>query len=363
MYGQAIGDAMGAPVEGWPASRIAERFSDVVEFLPSTHGGDPESGKGGGRITDDTLMVEALIRAYAASGDHLDAYGFEEFFIPEIVRRPVWVPEFGREMPIMDRLWWPEKYPCVRLSINNAEPRSAGIGNCVNCGVAMYMMPVGAVNAGDPAGAYQEAAALALAHNESFAIEAGAVMAAACAAAFGRDASISSVMETASRLARDGTRSAIKDTVAAADQSDDLGCFIQKTRAAVSPYDQRTGHTADDAPLIASQLSDTGRPSRTAAIEELPVALAALKYGAGDFLKTIRAAVFYGRDCDSIAGMAGALWGAIYGVCGISQNLRSASDSANRRDFGKLAADFHSVILKILENDAKRLRDRENACR
>jgi hypothetical protein len=53
----------------------------------------------------------------------------------------------------------------------------------------MYRMPVGEVNFGDPGQAYQEAVALGIAHNESFAVEAGAVMAAAYAEAFAEDSS------------------------------------------------------------------------------------------------------------------------------------------------------------------------------
>ena len=80
----------------------------------------------------------------------------------------------------------------------------------MNCGVAMWMMPVGAVNAGDPLAAYNEAVALGLAHNESYAVEAGAVMAAAAAEAFSADATIASVLDTVQWIARDGTRNAIE---------------------------------------------------------------------------------------------------------------------------------------------------------
>lgn len=171
---------MGAPVEGWSPERIQQRFGthDLKTFLPPTHSGDPATGKGDGRITDDTLMIEALIRAYQKAGMHLDAYGYEQFVLPEIATTPVWVPERQREMPILERLWWPEKFPWMRLVHGHADPRQAGVGNCVNCGVAMWTMPVGAMNAGDPEGAYAEATALGLAHNESFAIEAAGVMAA-----------------------------------------------------------------------------------------------------------------------------------------------------------------------------------------
>ncbi len=217
------------------------------------------------------------------------------------------------------------------------------------------------MNAGDPEGAYLEAADMGQAHNESFAVEAGAVMAAAAAAAFGRDASIESVLDAATSLARDGTARAARAAVEAADPSDEEPDFIVKVRRALEPYDPRERHVSDDATLAVKGASDVGRPSRLFAIEELPVALAVLKYGAGDWPKTIHAGVFYGRDCDSIAGMACALFGALFGVDAIPENLRKRSDEANRRDWRALAGEFATVIPAIVEKDAARLDARRKA--
>lgn len=361
LYGLAIGDAMGAPVEGWTRERIAERFTGVEEFLPVTHNEDPASGKGDGRITDDTLMAEALVRAYIHHEDHMDSYDFEKYLIPEMAETKVWIPELQKEAPILERLYWPEKYPWIRIAVNKVEPRAAGAGNLVNCGVAMYMMPAGAVNAGDPVSAYEEAASLGIAHNESFAVEAGAVMAASCARAFGSTSTIHDVLDTALQSARDGTRNAIRNVLKNIDTSDTLNDFITKSRNAVKPYDPKTRHVADDEIQGSTGVTDAGRPSRIYAIEELPAALGALKYGDGDFNKTLHAAVFYGRDCDSIAGMAATLYGALYGVAAVPEKLCSVSDSANRRDFNKLAQKFTKVIEEIVAKDAQRFNNRKKA--
>ncbi len=157
IFGVAIGDAMGGPVEGWPSDKILENYEqwDFTEFIPpSDWDGVSHYWKGNGRITDDTLMTEALINSYNNCLDHMDAYDYEEYLIPQIAEVKVWVSEYQKEMAILERLWWPEKQPYFQIAICNADPRSAGMGNCVNCGVAMYIMPVGAVNAGDPKGAY-----------------------------------------------------------------------------------------------------------------------------------------------------------------------------------------------------------------
>ncbi len=365
LYGVAVGDAMGAPVEGLSHTLAPGRYGghDFNTFIPPRYGNDPTAGKGHGRITDDTLMTEALMRAYADAGDHLDAYGYKDFLLPHVKNTPVWVTEWKKQMPIYDRLWHPEKYPWFRLVPANAEPRTAGMGNMVNCGVAMWMMPVGAVNAGWPEAAYQEAVLIGSAHNESFAVEAAAVMAACYADAFATDATVDSILRVAEQLARDGTGNAIRAACGAVNVSDDLATFVARVRAAVAPFDQREGHTSDDEPLAVEKSggSDIGRPSRVASIEELPVALAALRYGAGDGIKTLRAAVCYGRDCDSMAAMALGLLGALKGVEVIPSTLRAELDRENRRDFAAMAAQFDDAVRAIWKRDRLRFERRSRA--
>jgi ADP-ribosylglycohydrolase len=339
VYGTAIGDGMGAPVEGWSPQKIAEQFPshDFNTFLPATHGGDPAEGKGGGRITDDTLMMEALMRAYGNCRAHMDAYAFRDFFVPEFTDRPVWVPERRKEIVLLDRLNPIEKYTVARLRHFRAYPRHAGIGNAVNCGVAMYIMPVGAVSAADPQRAFSEAVSLAMTETDSYAVEAAGVLAACYAASFAQSVTIESVCYCALGLARDGTGEALKPT-------DTVDAFIEKTRRAFLPFDPTVDRGGG---------RGANEPSRLWSIEELPVALAALKYGAGDFLKTIGVAVRYGRDCDSIAGMACGLWGALFGDEAIPLSLRSNCDEANQRDFGALASTFAETVKAIWQKDAE----------
>ena len=71
--------------------------------------------------------------------------------MPLIADEPRWMAEWGREMLLVDRLFYPEKWLLMRLRLANADPRLGGVGNMVNCGAAMYAAPVGIVNAGDPA--------------------------------------------------------------------------------------------------------------------------------------------------------------------------------------------------------------------
>ena len=58
--------------------------------------------------------------------------------------------------------------------------------------------------------------------------------------------------------------------------------------------------------------------------EAVSLALAAVLYGAGDFVKTLLFAVNLGRDADTIAAMAGAVGGALVGYEAIPDSWRRA---------------------------------------
>lgn len=351
LLGVAIGDGMGAPVEGLERTEIRRRFPtwDWTRFLPSQEW----KPKGEGRITDDTLMTEALIRAYQAAGTHLDAYGFRDFLLPEYAERQVWVPELQRETAIIDRLNFLEKYALFRLRYAGAEPRVAGLGNGLNCAIAMFIMPVGAVNAGDPYAAYHEAAELGMAEAHSYAVEGAAALAAAYAAALGRGAGIDGCIAAARTLAREGTRASIDAVVAATDPADPFDRWAERVLQAILPFSNQAA--AGVPPLEADPAMRGGNvadPRR--AVEEVAVALAALRWGGGDFLRTLRAGVVYGRDCDSIAGMALSLWGALHGPAGIPPALLAGVGSGSRRELLTEGRSFAEVCRRIHADDTRR---------
>lgn len=346
LLGIAIGDGMGAPVEGLTSTEIARRFPtwDWNSFLPTQEW----APKGHGRITDDTLMTEALMRAYSSARGHLDAFGFRDHLLPEMCETRVWVPELQREMPIIERLNNIERYTLIRLRHVGIEPRIAGVGNILNCGIAMFIMPVGAVNAGDPRAAYHEAAELGMAEGHCFAVEGAATLAAAYAAALGARSTIDKVITATMDLARDGTAAAIDACCAATDPEDSLPTWIERVLQAVMPY---TNCMHDGEPGGRKKSVSRNLPDPRRCFEEVPVALAALRYGQGNFLTTLEAACRFGRDADSIAGMACGLCGAIGGGTTIPAGLNEASQAANDRDWLALSRDFAATCAQIREQD------------
>ena len=235
LYGGAIGDALGAPAEGRMPEEIRARYGYITDLVEGWDG-PSDLGKGDGRYTDDTHMVQLLSRCYIELGDHLDAHAFMRRIVPMMALEMRWVPERGREMLLVERLFYPEKWLYMRW-LANADPRYAGVGNMVNCGAAMYAAPVGIVNACDPKRAYAEAVDIFSAHQVSFGLEAAAVQAACVAEAFKPEASVSSIIDAALTVAKDGTADCIAAIADVASTLTDWREAIAPLRDVMRQYD------------------------------------------------------------------------------------------------------------------------------
>lgn len=331
LYGGAIGDALGAPAEGRTPEAISARYGAIADFVEPWDGPSP-LGKGNGRYTDDTHMVQVLARIYLDHGDHLDAFSFARAVPALLFDEPRYVAEFGREMRLVDRLFYPEKWLVLRLRYANADPRTGGVGNMVNCGAAMYAAPVGIVNACDPRGAYHEAIDVFSAHQSSYGLESAGVMAACIAAALRPGATVDSVIVAALALAKEGTRAAIGAVVERARAIRGWRDAIAPLREAIRPFDGGPDVFGDH-----GRGDDSFLPSRRKSIEELPVALGMLAATGGDLEQSMFGGANYGRDCDSIASMAGAIAGALYGASAIRPAWIAAVNEQNHVDLRGMA--------------------------
>ncbi|MFH8804753.1 ADP-ribosylglycohydrolase family protein [Streptomyces sp. NPDC017936] len=360
LVGAAVGDALGGPVEGYSPDQILQRHGGRVHGVVGPWNGDAwrtarplaPYHKGDGHVTDDTLMTHALIRVYAAVRDHLDAYALADHLVPDLMTTPRWIPELEAEALPLHRVFLAEKWLVTRIHYGHVDPREAGTGNIVNCGAAMYMAPVGLVNAANPPAAYAEAIDLAGAHQSSYGREAAGVFAAAVAAACAPGATADSVVAACLSLAKDGTRTAIEKVCEEAARHTDAESALLPLREAVTPYD--TVGPDYRRPSLAAR-----RPSRLHAIEELPVALGMLVVAGGDYRHAVLGAVNYGRDCDSIATMAGALAGALGSP--VPDDWAKQVAEASRLDLWAPARTLTEVTREIFAKDLRRRRAHERA--
>ncbi|MDB5586708.1 MAG: ADP-ribosylglycohydrolase family protein [Devosia sp.] len=370
LHGIALGDALGAPVEKLSAADIRARYGRVTSLNTAWHKMNLDASarngrvRGNGIVTDDTLMTLALMDIYGDVGRHLDAWDMADGMVRQIAWTPRYVPELQREAMLIERLFYPEKWIFQRHQLSACDPRQGGVGNMVNCGAAMYIAPIGVVNAADPKAAYDEAIAFAAGHQESFGLEAAGVVAAAVAAAFVPDTTIEAIIDTVLALTKDGTRAAIVDIVGVAKQMRGTGASHEAVcdafHAAIAPYSPM-GDDVNHVAEKAGRLTDAYRPSRLNAIEELPLALGFCLLNGGDFRLSIEDGINSGRDTDSIGVMAGAILGAMHGESVIDAEDRALLDSANKFDLTASADAFTATVKTILDADRQAAAARDRA--
>ncbi|MEC0202005.1 ADP-ribosylglycohydrolase family protein [Paenibacillus lautus] len=358
----ALGDAMGAPIEKLTYKEIKSKYGRVESLMTRWHKMDLPADvrlgrvRGDGIVTDDTLMTIALMNVYLTEGRHLDAYDMGNEFVKEIAFRKTFVPELNEETLIIDRLFYPEKYIFMRHVLANCDPREGGIGNMVNCGAAMYIAPIGIVNAGNPKAAYDEAILFAMGHQSSYGLEAAGVLAACVAKAFEPGVSVDDIVRTAISLAKDGTKAAIQEMTQAAydllQEREDMDKVIEVFQAIMlkySPMGDDVSRHIDKVGIPSNHYT----PSRLWSIEELPMALAFIVLNDGEYYRSILDGVNSGRDTDSIGVMAGVILGAMYGSEVIRKEDIEQLNKVNRLDLCAIADQFSGIAAKIIEEDLR----------
>lgn len=368
VFGTAYGDALGAPIEKLSYNEIKEKYDRVESIDTKWYKADWPAEKrlhrmrGYGIVTDDTLMTIALMNVYSLKRRHIDAYDFADEFLKEIAFRSRYIPEFGKEALIIERLFYPDKYPFVRHTLANCEPREGGIGNMVNCGAAMYIAPVGVVNACNPKAAYDEAIAFASGHQCSYGLEAAGVLSACIAKAFEPGVKVEEIIETALEYAKDGTKRAIEDICSVAlklkgerENKDMVVSEFHNILLKYSPMGDDINRKIEKVGIPSNHYT----PSRLFSIEELPMALAYIILHDGNFHDAIIDGINSGRDTDSIGVMIGAILGAMCGYKVICNQSINTLENVNKMNLLENADRFAEVAEAIIENDMIQWKSRE----
>ena len=131
---------------------------------------------------------------------------------------------------------------------------------------------------------------------------------------------------------------------------------IGPLRDAIRPFDG----SAEDGVRDRGNKTDNWAPSRLKSIEEVPIAIGFLIVANGDFEQSIFGAANYGRDNDSIAGMAGGIAGALHGDGVIRPEWIAQINAANRVDLDPLVRDLTRLAVTLQQEQLAAAQTRQN---
>jgi ADP-ribosylglycohydrolase len=267
IYGLALGDALGAPVEFWELKGIRERYGpDGIQELPSP-----------ALFTDDTQMTLAVAEALVAAG-HQDLgaimAAISQNFVawlrsPENDRSPGGACLYGARQLEAGVPWW-----------RSGKPNSKG------CGAAMRVAPIGYLYQHNLPKLRRVAAASALATHHHPTAQLGAV-----AAAF-----------------------LVKLALDHLPPEDMLPPLELETHGQVLEFDQAIARLEEALGMASPDAALAHIGEGWVAEEAVLMALYCFLKSPDDFLATIRQGANIKGDSDSIACIAGAISGAYLGI-------------------------------------------------
>ena len=319
LTGGVVGDAMGGPVEGWKYEKIQEKYGWIEELVT-------DSGWNG-QYTDDTYLKNALAEHYILKKKHFTAHDVVD----------MWAKLDDKY------LWLPEKYTFLLAAHMEIDPFFTGQGNMVICGSAMAIPPVGLVNPGNPERAYAEAASVAAINTHSYGLEGAAVLAAGIAEAMSPNATRDSVFQAAIDVAHHGTKKCLMEVYEEVKKHTNVKEAIVPVREITMRWDGRLEGT------------NPSTASHHRCLEEVAATFAMMYLCDGNVQTAIEGGVNFGQDNDSIAGMVGALAGALYAGAGLKEHIIKQIEETNNYDAEDLALRFTETVIEINKKDREKL--------
>lgn len=325
LVGGAVGDALGAPVEGWSYKRIREEYDKVDEFYPydlSFSDGEP------GMVTDDSTVRQYLALAIVSHGGCVAPGAYASVL---------------RDHLSTDRVWVPEEMTLKKL-LAGVEPRDAGRGAIPTATMTAGVTPVGVVNACRPRRAYQDGFAVASVHQGGLERGAAATVAAGIAVAMRPSASVDDVVATLLERAPDVLYRGMDLSLDIVEDVEDVDGFVERF------YDELLDWRWQPVQWDSEQYRE-GEMFSGSSLEILPAVVGLLTL-CDDAPRALVEAASFGRDADTIASLVGSVFGAVRGASALPDDLVAACESANREFFEELEgdpdADFRSMADRLV---------------
>ena len=332
MVGGAIGDAMGAPVEMWHYRDIRKKYGKVKEFMPSErwntgdqYGVPQQEPLPPGRITDDCTYRHYIALAIIEKGGRITPTDLGKVWNEKVNPR---------------RLWLNETIVHTKIHIG-MNPWESGKGTCPTGCATMAISPIGIINAGNPAQAFQDGFNIAFVNQDGVNRDCAATLAAGIAAAFIPGATADSVIEQMMMQATDLPRRAIELAMDLAAASSDCDEFTERFYESVL-MDWTWEHRGWTKENLLSGSST----------EILPAVAGILKLCDGRTDDCIIEGAAFGRDNDTISSIAGELAGAMEGASAINPDWVEFVEEANADFFveveGSAEKNFRSVSERLV---------------
>ncbi len=308
----AIGDAMGTPAEFLHHRAVKKYFGEIRDLGL------------GARFSDDTLLRILTYRTIIEKGGRIDAWDMASRWKAGVLPN--------------DDYWVTELFISAELNMG-VSPRESGFHNINADDAAMAIDPIGVVNCCNPRNAAVDARDIAAVSQKGKEVDAAIAVAAAVAQAFDPDATTDGVVEAARSFSGRDIARRIERALAVASSTASLARTYDKLYDEVGIQDGsdmivKTWRAND--PKLKRYSSDEISLGVSAA-EVVPVALAFFQVSKGDPFQTIRKCVGYGRDSDTLAGIAGAVAGAFSGAGSLNPKLIRQVESENHISLGQLA--------------------------
>jgi ADP-ribosylglycohydrolase len=318
LIGGAIGDALGAPVEGLNHWEIRERNGRLEELIASP--GDNTNGQPGG-VTGDTILRQYVALAIARKGGRITPHDLAALWVEKGNFRLLG----GNERAIYEKLSW------------GANPCDAGRGGSPSGAAAVAIPPIGIINAGDPAQAYQDGYVISSVAQDGEERAAAATLAAGVAAALGPGATLDGVVEAMDRHSSDLMRRAIELALDLARSAGSVAAFTEQFYAHLT--DWRMPWPEDKMRPVAGHRPLRSKFYSRSSLELIPVSLALLRLCPGDVNEALVEGANFGRACHSIAGIIGCIAGALSGAAAIRGAWVNTVEEANKDLFAFLEGD------------------------
>lgn len=334
LLGGAIGDAIGGPVECWHYKAIRKKFGTLDRFIeypkPRQVGtpGNPQKLSTPGIYTDDTVMKHLLCLAIIDNNGHVGTIELGKAWVKYL--------DLG-----IHQVWKNAQVTLHRLKLLGTSPDKTGEGNIPCDDAAMSISPIGLLNFANPKQAALEAYFVSTVFQEGYSKSAASAVASAVAETMNPESTIDSVVQQAAMYCGDETKKAIDRAIDVAKKCKDHQEFTEKAYEKLLVNNQYWASYKE---------GDEEHSFSADPLEVMPVSLGMFYVCKGDPKLSIIAGANFGRDCDTIGGIAGGIAGAFKGAKEIPADWIETSCKVNPYPDMKEIA---TKLTEIIEQDVR----------